>query len=100
MIFEEMHPKPPHSSRWSDAKAIWAIFWRMLLLTPVVGVFGTLLFAMVLGVTIMPPLLAVMFVVSTDYLGAVATVALWLVWLRFGGPARRFVFEGFEHGSI
>jgi hypothetical protein len=72
----------------------------MVLLTPIVAVFGTLVLAVVLGLTFMPPFLAVVWVISTDYLWAVAMVALWIVWLRFGGPVRRFVFEGFEHGSI
>jgi hypothetical protein len=34
------------------------------------------------------------------YLLGSITLALWLVWLRLGGRARRFVFDGFEHGSL
>lgn len=72
----------------------------MLLLTPVVAIFGTLALVAVLALSIFAPFLAVVLVISEDYLWAVATVAVWFVWLRFGGPVRRCVFEGFEHGSI
>jgi hypothetical protein len=72
----------------------------MLLLSPVVGVLGSLALVTVLGLNIAPPFLAVRFLISADYLWALPTAILWLVWLRFGKPVRRLVFEGFEHGSI
>ena len=93
-------PKTPHPSRWPHAKALWALGWRMLALSPIVGIFGSLALVAVLALNLMPPALAVIWVISTDYLWAVVTLVLWLVWLRFGSPVRRFVFEGFEHGSI
>ena len=71
----------------------------MVLLTPIVAIFGTLALVTALSLSILP-LLTVILVISADYLWALATVAVWLVWLRFGGPVRRFVFEGFEHGSL
>jgi hypothetical protein len=48
----------------------------------------------------LPPFLIVIWIISGDYLWALLTLAVWLGWLRFGGPVRRFVFEGFEHGSL
>jgi len=72
----------------------------MLLLTPMVAIFGTLAFVTVVGLSFLPPFLAVILLVSADYLWAVVTVGVWLVWLRFGRPVRRFVFEGFEHASL
>jgi len=72
----------------------------MLLLTPVVAVFGALALAAVIALTFVAPLIAVTLLISGEFLEALATLALWLAWLRFGGPARRFVFEGFEHGSL
>ena len=72
----------------------------MVLLTPIVAVFGTLALVAVSGLTIIPPILVVLLVITADYLSAAVTVAVWLAWLRFGGPVRRFVFEGFEHGSL
>ena len=73
----------PHLNRWSHAKALWAIFWRMLLLTPFVAIFGTLALVAVLALSIFPPFLAVVLVIGADYLWAVATVAVWLVGLRY-----------------
>ena len=90
----------PRSSRWPHAKALWALGWRMLVLAPIVGIFGSLALVAVVALDVMPPALAVIWVTSTDYFWAVGTLVLWLVWLRFGSPVRRFVFEGFEHGSI
>ena len=72
----------------------------MLLLTPVVAVFGTLAFSAVIALTFVAPLLAVVLLISGEFLQAVTTLTLWLAWLRFGGSARRFVLEGFEHGSL
>ena len=72
----------------------------MVLLTPIVAVFGTLALVAVSGLTIIPPILVVLLVITADYLSAAVTVAVWLAWLRFDGPVRRFVFEGFEHGSL
>jgi len=54
----------------------------------------------VLALSIAPPFLAVILVIAAEYAWAFTAVAVWLIWLRFGGPVRRFVFEGFEHGSI
>ena len=95
-----MRPVRSHASRWSHAKGLWALFWRMLLLTPIVAVFGTVAYITVLGLSIFPPFLAVVLIINADYWWAVLAVAVWLAWLRFGGPVRRFVFEGFEHGSL
>ena len=88
------------SNCWAHAKALWALCWRMVLLTPIVAIFGSLLFVVVSALTICPPFLAVILVISADYLWAMVTVAVWLPWLWFGGPVRRFVFEGFEHGGL
>lgn len=72
----------------------------MLVLTPVVAVVGLLALSVVLGLSIAPPFLAVLWVISGDYWWAGAALAVWVVWLRFGGRLRRLVLEGFEHGSM
>ena len=95
-----MHTAPPHQNRWTHAKALLALFWRMILLTPIVAIIGMLALIAVLGLSFILPFWAVVLVISGDYLWAVVVAAAWLVWLRFGGPVRRFVYEGFEHGSI
>ena len=95
-----MHLASLHPGRRSDARGLWALFWRMLVLTPFVALFGILAFLVVLCLSFMPPFLFVLLVTSQEYLWSIIVVALWFVWLRFGGPARRFVFEGFEHGSL
>jgi hypothetical protein len=86
--------------KWSDAKDLWAVCWRMLLIGPLVGLFGTLVLTAVLALTFAPPALAIVWILDGQYLWAFLAAALSLLWLRFGSPIRRFVFEGFEHGSL
>ena len=80
-------------------KALWALFWRMIVFVPV-GLLGILALTLVLGLTALPPLYAIIVFINGRYLLGVAVLVLWLVWLCFGGRARRFCFEGFEHGSL
>ena len=72
----------------------------MLVFGPIIVIFGELLLTLVLGLTALPPAYAVIFGISGEYGWALASIAGWLLWLKFGGPVRRFVFEGFEHGSL
>ena len=81
-------------------KPLWALFWRSLLLTPIVVIFGGMAFVGVVVLTFMPPFFAVIYILNTNYLLAVLALAVWSVWRLFGGRLRQFVFEGFEHGSL
>ena len=72
----------------------------MFLLTPVVAVFGMLALVGVIGLSFLLPLLAITLAIGGHYVWAIASVITWLLWLRFGGRVRRYVYEGFEHGSI
>ena len=80
-------------------KALWALCWRMIAFAPI-GLLGILALVVVVGLTALPPLYAIIVFIDGRYLWGAAVLVLWLVWLRFGGRARRFVFEGFEHGSL
>lgn len=72
----------------------------MVLLTPL-GVLGIVVaLALVLGLTFLPPVCAVIALLNGRYAVGLASAALWLAWLRLGGPVRGFVFEGFEHASL
>ena len=71
----------------------------MLLLTPV-GLLGLLLFAVVLGVTVLPPVYAVTALLSGQFMVALAAIIARILWLRYGRPIRKFAFEGFEHASL
>ena len=84
---------------WLYLKAFWALWWRMLLLTPIVWILGLILFTVVLGLTFLPAV-TVALIIYGEYWWALATVAVFLAWLRWGGPVRRFVFEGFEYAGL
>jgi len=82
-----------------QAKGLWALFWRMIVFVPL-GLLGILGLTVVVGLTGLPPLYAIIVFIDGRWVLGVGVIVLWLVWLRFGGQARRFVFEGFEHGSL
>jgi hypothetical protein len=71
----------------------------MALLAPV-SLFGLVLFAAVAVASTLPPVYAIFALMNGRYLLAPIIVAAWVLWLRYGGPARRFVSEGFEHASL
>jgi hypothetical protein len=78
-------------------KAFWGLCWRMMLFAPI-GLLGSVAFVVVLGLTFFLPIYALFALVDGQYLFSALSLVIWLVWLRYGGPARHFVFEGFEHG--
>ena len=71
----------------------------MILLAPV-GILGVGAFTLVMGLSIFPPMYAAILIYGGDYFWAVCTLIGWGLWFRFGGPVRRFVSEGWEHGSL
>jgi hypothetical protein len=71
----------------------------MLLLTPV-ALLGLVAYAFVIGLSFFPPAYAVIALMGGDYLMALLSLAIWLLWLKFGKPIRRLTYEGFEYGGI
>jgi hypothetical protein len=82
-----------------QAKGLWGVFWRMLAFVPM-GFFGVLALVVVVGLTGFAPLYAIVVFIDGRYILGAFILAVWLVWLRVGGRARRFVLEGFQHGSL
>jgi hypothetical protein len=78
---------------------MWSLFWRAVVLTPV-ALLGLVAFGLAGGLTIMPPFYAAIELFNGEYLLACFALVLWALWLRFGGSARRFVFEGLDQGSL
>jgi len=72
----------------------------MLVLAPLVGIFGAVALFVVFGVTVVAPFCAVILLINGQFAWAALSLGSWLLWLRFGRPVRRFVFEGFEHGGL
>ena len=91
--------KPDQPPPNSDSRGLWATFWRMLLIAPLAPL-GLAALILVLGLTWLLPFLALFWTIEVDYVYGAVMLGGWVAWLRFGGPVRRWVFEGFEHGSI
>ena len=83
----------------SHTRGLWGVCWRMFLLTPI-ALLGLVVFAFVICLSFFPPAYAVIALVGGDYLMALLSLAIWLVWLKFGKPIRRFTYVGFEHGGV
>ncbi len=81
------------------AKGLWALLWRMVLLTPV-ALLGLVALVIVFGLYFLAPLFVVALLFTGRYFLAAIVLAVWILWLRFGAPVRRFVFEGFAYGSL
>ncbi len=88
-----------HPPAREHAKALWALCWRMVLLTPL-SLLGMVAFVIILALSSLGPLCAVALLITGHYLLAVVALGLWLAWLRFGTPVRRWAYEGFEHASL
>ena len=88
------------SKRGSDCRGLWAIFWRAILVAPLLAPLGVAAFVVVLGLSWALPLAGVFWAFEGEYFYGALMMIGWGGWLRFGGPVRRWVFEGFEHGSI
>ncbi len=78
-------------------KGLLSLFWRMMAFVPV-GILGFAALVVVLGLTVILPMVAVL--IDGRYLLGSITVVVWIAWLRYGGRLRRLVLEGFEHGSL
>lgn len=88
----------PTLPRRGEAGAFWGLCWRMIVLAPV-GILGVVLFTVVVGLWVLPAYAAVL-IYNGDYFWAVGTLIGWGLWIRFGGPVRRLVNQGWEHGSL
>lgn len=84
---------------WLYLKAFGSLWWRMLLLGPLVLLLGTILFVIVLALTLLPAA-TIALIIYAEYWWALATVPAFLAWLKWGGPVRRFVFEGFDYAGL
>jgi hypothetical protein len=71
----------------------------MLLFAPL-GLLGIFALIAVLFATFIAPLYALTEFITGGYAWGAVISVFWIIWLRFGKRARRFVFEGFEHGRL
>ncbi|HEY9171129.1 MAG TPA: hypothetical protein VI136_02480 [Verrucomicrobiae bacterium] len=89
----------PHLTK-NEWKGLWAILWRVLVLGPIVGLFGLALLVMIIAVFLGPPAYAAFAFLSGDWLLGIVALAGWSVVLCFRRPFLRWTLEGIEHASI
>jgi hypothetical protein len=81
-------------------KGLWAILWRTLILAPIPWLLGIILFVLVIGAFVLPPVYAVFTIFLGYWYWGVAALVPWFVLLRFRRPILRWLLEGIEHGSM
>ena len=70
------------------------------MIAPLLAPLGLAALVAVLGLSWVMPFAAVLWAFDGEYVYGALMIVGWAAWLRFGGPIRRWVFEGFEYGSI
>jgi hypothetical protein len=84
----------------NDWKGLWSVLWRVLILGPIVGIFGLALLVLVIGAFVALPIVAVVALSDGDWFPGIAALGAWLVVMRFRRPLLRWTFEGFEYTGI
>lgn len=83
----------------SHCGALWAVLWRMLLLTPLLWVLGLVLLASVIAAFVAPPVCAACAFVSGERVFALEILVPWILLLSFGRPVLRWTLQGIEYAS-
>jgi hypothetical protein len=83
-----------------DYKGLWAVLWRVLILGPILWIFGLALLVLVIGAFVAPPLYAALAFFTGDWLFGFAALFVWFVVLRFRRPLLRWALEGIEYAGI
>jgi hypothetical protein len=71
----------------------------MLLLSPLIAVFGSLFLLAIIAAYVLP-IYAIVAVIGGDYWQSMVAMALWFLWLRFGKQIRKLADEGWNYASI
>lgn len=84
----------------NDIKGLWAILWRTLILAPLLWLLGLVLFALLIGAFVLPPVYAVFAIFIGCWLWGVAALVPWFILLHYRRPILRWLLEGMEHASM
>lgn len=84
----------------NDWKGLWSVLWRVLILGPIVGLFGLVLLAVVIAAFTAPPAYAALAFLSGDWVLGIAALAAWSVALRFRRQILHWTLEGIQHAGI
>ena len=88
----------------SDVKGLWSILWRCMLFIPIMLPVGLFLLILPLVTVILPPIAALIYFVADDTVMGLTILVPWLAWMFLGRKLRkklyRVIFEGWEYGGI
>jgi hypothetical protein len=84
----------------NDAKGLWAVLWRVLILAPFLWLLGSFLLLGIFAAFIAPPFYLICSFIAGDWYFGLAALVPWLVLLRFRRPILRWVLDGIEWSSI
>jgi len=80
--------------------SLWAVFWRILLLAPLLWILGLTLLVFVLALFVIPPIYAVIAFLDGDWLLGSGVLVAWVMIVRFCRPLLQWVLQGFEYSSL
>ena len=84
----------------NDWKGLWSVFWRAILIAPLLQVLGLAALLLAMALVASPPCYAIVAFASGDNLLGIACLIAWLIILRLTRRLRRWLLEGFEHSSL
>ena len=79
---------------------LWAVLWRVLVLCPILWIFGLAFLLVVVAALVVPPFYAAFAIFTGDWLFAAAALLGWFVVLRFRRPLLRWTLQGIEYASL
>lgn len=81
----------------------WGTLWRvlaMLVVAPILWVFGLALLVLALGAFVVPPVYVLFAFYTGDWILGISALIPWCVLLRFRRPIWRWLLQGEEYASI
>ena len=92
------------SATRSDVKGLWSILWRCMLFIPIMLPIALFLLFLPFAMVILPPIVALIFFVGDDAVIGLAILVPWLAWMFLGRTIRkklyRIIAEGWEYAGI
>ena len=88
----------------SDAKGLWSVFWRCMLLIPITLPIGLCLLFLPFATVVLPPFIALVYFVGDDAVIGLAILVTWLAWMFLGRSLRkkayRLMSDGWEYAGL
>jgi hypothetical protein len=83
----------------NEQKGLWAILWRVLLLSPILWTLGLALLMLIVAAFVVPPFYAALAFFTGDWFFGAGSLLVWFALLYFRRPILRWTLKGIEYGD-